>query len=538
MRSLVIVKEGCSEGPAEPGRDIISVADLGAWIRDGRFFRRLFSYRRVEVRCYRLEVLRGPFCHALIIWLLSRGWAVIRDETNRTIQVTPFRLLVWGIRRLRDWAATPLVLTGIKKQVAALEKERIARRKTRCYDGGTPVYLRTDLVFGLRSGGSLGHIAGVLNHLDGFCGKPVFLTTDHIPGVREGVVKKLIRPDHRFIDFSEVLELHFNERFVRTARRHLDGTNLVFVYQRYSLNNYAGLALAQHYEVPFVLEYNGSEVWIARHWGRPFRYEELAQRIELLNLHVADVLVVVSRRMKDELVGRGVDGEKILINPNGVDPQVYFPEVDGRHVRARHGLEDKTVIGFIGTFGKWHGAEVLAEAFGRLLGTYPEYRKRLRLLLIGDGPTMPQVKRIIRNYAMTDVCVLTGLVPQERGPHYLAAADILASPHIPNPDGTPFFGSPTKLFEYMAMGKGIVASDLDQIGEVLEHDRTAWMVRPGDAGALVQGLKTLADDPGLRERLGRAARAEAVAKYTWVKHTARIIERLKVLYTEQPSNYS
>ena len=193
----------------------------------------------------------------------------------------------------------------------------------------------------------------------------------------------------------------------------------------------------------------------------------------------------------------------------------------------KYNLSDKTVIGFIGTFGNWHGAEVLAEAFGRLLKEYPEYRKSVRLLMIGDGMTMPLVKEALAKYAVGDACILTGRIPQEDGPAHLAACDILASPHVPNPDGTPFFGSPTKLFEYMAMGKGIVASDLDQIGEILKHEKTAWMVKPGDAESLMLGLKRLIDDAALREKLGRAAREEVVAKYTWKEHTRKIMEKLK-----------
>src|SRR5262249_11193365 len=172
----------------------------------------------------------------------------------------------------------------------------------------------------------------------------------------------------------------------------------------------------------------------------------------------------------------------------------YAPSISGQAIRDKYGLSDHIVTGFIGTFGRWHGAEVLAAAFARLLREQPEYRDRVRLFMIGDGVTMPQVKSALRQGGAEAATVLTGLVPQSQGPSYLAACDILVAPHVPNPDGTRFIGSPTKLFEYMAMGKGIVASDLEQIGEVLEHNRTAWLVRPADEAGLVVGLRRLIDD--------------------------------------------
>jgi len=212
-----------------------------------------------------------------------------------------------------------------------------------------------------------------------------------------------------------------------------------FIYQRYSTNNYCGVKLARLYNVPFILEYNGSEIWVHRHWGRPLKYERLSEDIELLNLKVADIVVVVSKAIKEELLTRGIDADKILVNPNGVDPDRYSPNVDGSVVRHQYFLNGKIVIGFIGTFGKWHGAEILAEAFGKLLRNNLEYQKRVILFMIGDGVTMPLVKRNIDKFAIKESCVLTGLVPQEEGPEHLAACDILVASHKPNPDGTPFF---------------------------------------------------------------------------------------------------
>ena len=97
---------------------------------------------------------------------------------------------------------------------------------------------------------------------------------------------------------------------------------------------------------------------------------------------------------------------------------------------------------------------------------------------------------------------------------------------MPNPDGTPFFGSPTKLFEYMAMGKGIVASDLDQVGEILEHGRAAQMTVPGSVDSLVEGLRVLIEDPARRDALGAEARRLAVERHSWREHTRRIIQAL------------
>ena len=125
---------------------------------------------------------------------------------------------------------------------------------------------------------------------------------------------------------------------------------------------------------------------------------------------------------------------------------------------------------------------------------------------------------------MENYATFTGIVSYQEIPQYLAACDILVSPHVPNPDGTPFFGSPTKLFEYMAMGKGIVASNLAQIGEVLEHQKTAWLVKPGDVKDLADGILRLAQDKKLREELGKNARQKAIKNYTWEENVKRLIK--------------
>ena len=122
-----------------------------------------------------------------------------------------------------------------------------------------------------------------------------------------------------------------------------------------------------------------------------------------------------------------------------------------------------------------------------------------------------------------------GSFPMNRVPAYLDAADVLVSPHVPMPDGQSFFGSPTKLFEYMAMGKAIIASRLDQIAEVLTHNETALLVTPGDKDELATAIALAAANPGLRARLGRSVREAAIARHTWKQNAANVLATLTAM---------
>jgi glycosyltransferase involved in cell wall biosynthesis len=106
----------------------------------------------------------------------------------------------------------------------------------------------------------------------------------------------------------------------------------------------------------------------------------------------------------------------------------------------------------------------------------------------------------------------------------LDACDILLAPHVPLADGSEFFGSPTKIFEYMAMGKAIVASRLGQIGEVLTHESTALLVEPGEIDALRGAIMDFVGSSDLRTRLGANAREAAVRQHTWTHNARRVLD--------------
>jgi glycosyltransferase involved in cell wall biosynthesis len=506
---------------------VVSLDAVERWVRSGAIATRFARYGESRMLVHRIESAGRPLPLGLALRWMTRGPVRIEDVRGHSQTIDGGTLRRWIGQIVTEPLRVPSLLREIEASVDALEREGGARRASLDLSK-PPLYFRSDLSFGIRAGGSVGHIAGVVNELEHVAAPPILMTTDDVATVNARVEQHLVAPSEAFWNFKELPSLVLNAALEAATDRVLAGRTPGFVYQRYSLNNFTGVRVARQQRVPLVVEYNGSEIWMVRHWGRRrLKYERLSERIERLNLRAADLVVVVSRAMKDEIVLRGVDESRILVNPNGVDPDRYSPGVSGAAVRETLGLQHATVVGFIGTFGPWHGAEALARAYVKLRASNPAMAARVRLLMIGAGATLEEVKRILAAGGAIDAAIFTGLVPQEDGASYLAACDVLVSPHVPNPDGTPFFGSPTKLFEYMALGKGIVASNLDQIGDVLEDGKTALLTQPGDVDALANAMARLVDDRTLRECLGTEARRVVLERYTWRAHTQRTIDRLR-----------
>jgi len=379
------------------------------------------------------------------------------------------------------------------------------------------LYLRSQLWLGLAGGGSVAHTAGVIGGLQQHGLSVRVVSSDALPGVQAPIWVR--RPETWFDGLGrELEELAYNVAFVRAALGLARRWRPDMIYQRHTAFGLSGALLSRLLGVPLVLEFNSSEVWKGRYWGG-LRLVHLAERIERLNLAAADWVVVVSGPLRASLIAMGLPAAKIIVNPNGVDPCQFRPDLDGRAVRARWRLgspAESVVLGFSGTFGLWHGIPSLAAAIPQVLAARPA----VRFLLVGDGP----LRHLVDGLGEQVRC--PGLVPHAEMPAYLAACDVLLSPHGRQADGGEFFGSPTKLFEYMAAGRPIVASAVGQIAEVLEDGQTALLVPPDDVPALVEAVVHLVDDAALRARLGAAARAQAVARHTWRQNADRLLASL------------
>lgn len=390
--------------------------------------------------------------------------------------------------------------------------------------GAKVLYVKNTLSTGVRAGGSVGHVAGVVNALDDAGAVVKMITTEPSPMVRRSVEEMHPRGMEVFGLPSQANVFRMQRQTIRRALELSKSWRPDLIYQRLTLGDASGAHLSRMLGVPLVTEYNGSEVWCNRNWGAGVRYAAEFVHAEERMLRASNLVFTISKVLLEELHDRGLPDRVTGWYPNGIDPSVYdparFPHEAVREVRDRLGFEETDfVVTFVGTFGDWHGSEVLARAIGQ--AAEPKGRP-MRFLFVGDGKNRAQTEAIIAEAGAESRCRFVGLIPQERTPLYLAASDCFASPHVPNPDGTEFFGSPTKLFEYMSMARPIIASRLGQIAEVLSHRRTALLVEPGDPAGLAGAVLEIANNRELAARLGQAARSEALARFTWARHVEEI----------------
>jgi glycosyltransferase involved in cell wall biosynthesis len=429
---------------------------------------------------------------------------------------------------------------------------RESRSSVELRSNRTILFVNPNMWFGVRAGGAVSHMTGVVNAFTDL-GYRVDVASAMSLSLRTGSTNHTLALSEHLGLPEETNYYRFQQRILAQLIALAASNNYDFIYQRMSVHNYVGVALSRLVGLPLVLEYNGSEVWAAENWGRPLKSRGLALGAEDVCLRHAHLVVVVSEALRREVIERGVEPHRVVRYPNGFDPAVFTPDRFGPDdiAACRAGLaipRDAVVATFVGTFGRWHGVDVLARTIRRLATENREWltATKLRFLLIGDGAKMAEVRQILGE-ACSDFVVLPGLLSPGAVPVHLAASDILLAPHVANEDGSEFFGSPTKIFEYMAMSRAIIASRLAQIAEVLSPgasvrdlsrelppeqrpDDLALLVTPNSDEELARGIQILATNPAWRARLGAQARRRALERHTWKRHVTEILKGLGAVF--------
>ena len=296
-----------------------------------------------------------------------------------------------------------------------------------------------------------------------------------------------------------------------SVRRLLARTRPAFVYQRHALNDIGILQAARAAGIPSALEVN--VLYSSRSLGEfePLHFPRLARQMERKGLELADLVITVSSPLAALVRELAPNVRAVLVLPNGVDPQRFRPDIPGDAVRSRFGIPPRaTVVGWCGIMRTWHRLELLLEAV-RTTGYF--------LLLIGDGPARADIERLADRLGLNERVKFAGRVDQTEVPSHLAAIDIGVVA-----DDLTGYASPMKLFEYMAMGKPIVAPDLANIRDVVTPHSEGLLFEPGSAASLALALSDL-EDATVRTRLGEAGR-RSVEKRTWPGNATQVLRRL------------
>jgi glycosyltransferase involved in cell wall biosynthesis len=464
-----------------------------------------------------LFMLFGALAGAREVIIIDNHDGLVRRTRNELLAHTPVRLGQETVSGAADFAESRRELRRLEKAVKTIATQR--RQRVREANAPRIVYLRATPGPGTQAGGAASHIKGVVDVLRACGAELEIISNDAIAGIDATDQRFTVIPPETIGGTRAQFDIHNNLVFTRAAVPLIQAAQPDFIYQRYARFSWAGVAAAVRIRRPLFLEYNGSEVWVGRHWDRVGNLN-LLERYEVLNLDAAARIFVVSEVERHNLESRGVASHKIILNPNAVDIDLFQPGVGGAALRRDFGIKETDLLaGFVGTFGPWHGVVQLAQAIKSLADDLP-----VRFVFVGSGSLHTEVERLLSAQRASEKVIFTGAVAHDRVPALLDACDILIAPHVPLADGSDFFGSPTKIFEYMAMGKAIVASRLGQIGEVLSDHETALLVEPGDVYALGGAIMDFVGSSDLRSRLGANARASAVREHTWKHNAQRVLD--------------
>jgi glycosyltransferase involved in cell wall biosynthesis len=290
------------------------------------------------------------------------------------------------------------------------------------------------------------------------------------------------------------------------------------IYERTEVYHAAGLRVARRLGLPLVLEVNGPLVDERQEWAG-LLLPGLARRIEAVKYAGAQAVVTVSTALADFLAAQGVERSRLHAIPNGADVVLFDPaRAHPGAVRTQFGLGRRLVVGFVGAFADWHGLEPLVQAMAdaacsRVLD--------LHLLMIGDGPSRPGLRRLAQRLGLDGRITLPGSVPHDQVPHYLAAMDICVLP------SANWYMSPIKLFEYGAMGKAVIAPSTPAVCEVMSDGVDGLLVEPGDPVELAGAIRRLACHPEERRRLATTFQARVRQDHTWAMVAGRVSQLLE-----------
>ena len=236
------------------------------------------------------------------------------------------------------------------------------------------------------------------------------------------------------------------------------------------------------------------------------------------------IRVTICQGLRNDLIARGIPGDKIGTVPNAVDIENFEPGgTPDAALKARLGLQGATVLGFIGSFYAYEGLDLLLAALPELL----QHRGDLRVLLVGGGPQEAALKAQAQQLGVAGKVVFTGRVPHAEVQRYYDLVDVLTYPR--HSMRLTELVTPLKPLEAMAQGRLLVASDVGGHKELIRDGETGLLFQAGSADALVRAVLGLLARREDWPKLRAAGRRFVETERNWcasAAHYRPVLERL------------
>lgn len=312
--------------------------------------------------------------------------------------------------------------------------------------------------------------------------------------------------DRRLRAFDKQAQQQLEER-IRTFQPEL-------IYERMAYLQPSGSMAAKAKNIKHIVEVNAPLIEEVRAFeaAGSFYAGEAEQCMKQI-MQQAHRVVVVSSALQQAFAKQfAIPENKFIVAPNCVQPEHLTVTAENAAAAQQLFKKDERVIGFVGSIFPYHGVDILLDAFAELLKT----EKNIRLLLVGDGYLLPELKQRAADLGCANEVIFTGPVAAKAVFGYIARMDVTVMAR------SNWYGSPVKIFEYGAMGKPIVAPDTVPVRDVMEPGVDGLLVQP-NVQEVKKAILYMLQHPAEAGKMANHFRDKILANYTWEKSVERIL---------------
>ncbi len=282
-----------------------------------------------------------------------------------------------------------------------------------------------------------------------------------------------------------------------------------------ALNGLAALKAGKKYNIPVVYECRAFWEDAAVDHGTTkqgsLRYR-ITKALETYIFKKAQAITCICNGLKQDIISRGIAKNKITIIPNAVDVDKFnFGQAAKPELKKELDLENKIVLGFIGSFYAYEGIPLILEALPEII----KKQATARLLLVGGGPQEQIIKDQVKQLQLESYVIFTGRVAHDQVQEYYNLVDIFVYPRLTM--RLTELVTPLKPLEAMAQGRLVIASDVGGHKELITNHENGLLFKANDAKSLSQSILNLLDHSELQDKMRKTGRTYVENERNWKK---------------------